>query len=304
MRFALNKSAAATAPQDCRDHTLAERAALVCSPMFCAHLEAWRESLQAQGAPAAVPPSYVAAMRSVVAAEAAAGCVDAEDALAAAIALHELECREGPARAVELLRELRDLGSDLAALFLAAASQIDTASSAALPEARLSLVRLTRHSDPSIRAGALCLLGDSYLEAASSDADLLQPVANRFYLAATREKVGCAALAHYRLGRWYEKQLDNACLMDAAVHFEDGADRGCPLCLGALAQLHRGFDQDFAQDLHELYQLQGEAFGSSWTANRSSPGHHTPTRQQSAATSTFLDSVRGAFRGALGLVGA
>ena len=79
---------------------------------------------------------------------------------------------------------------------------------------------------------------------------------------------------------------------------------GHALQVFALAQLHRGFDRDFAQDLHELYQLQGEAFGLGWAANRSSPGRQAPTRQQSAATTTFLDSVRGAFRGALGLVGA
>lgn len=278
-----------------RDYTLAERAALICSMAFPAHLAVWRESLQAQGCAGQVPDTYLAAMRQVVAAEAASGGIDHEDAVAAAIAIAEIGTNGAIQAAKWLLYDLHAMGSDLAGLISAAAAQNGRSTRAGLAQARLDLLALVRAADPKLRAAALCLLGDSYLGETQATADITEAVAYRFYLTATRESCPPAAAAHYRLGRWYEMQGSAECLLTATMHFETGADLGCHLCLGALAQLQVAIDCDYAEDLQELADL-AELHPVARPATQQMRDRRPRRARKDGGASQFIDSVRGMLR--------
>lgn len=141
-----------------RDYTIAQRAALLCSPAFLAHLVVWREALSSQAGTGPVPESYLAAMRQVVAAEAASGALDPEDALAAATAIAEIETTSARQAAKWLLQDLYAQG-DMRAGVIAAALGLQHSSRATFARARLELLALSHSLDTKTRVAALCLLG-------------------------------------------------------------------------------------------------------------------------------------------------
>lgn len=280
-----------------RDYTVTERAALLCSPDFLAHLAVWREALAAQAAGGVVPDSYLTAMRQVVASEAAAGSLDPEDALAAATAIAEIPTAAARQAAKWLLHDLASLDNPLAGV-IGAALAMQQCSRASFARARLDLLALNQSPQPKTRVAALCLLGDSYLRDLGVE-KMPESVAYRFYLAAAREDCPPAAPAHYRLGLWYARQAGVDTIQRANSHFEKGAEYGCTLCMAALAQLQASTDDEFALELHELSEI-----GDELTAGTGSRVHvagrrgrwlarHTRRRHE-----TFLDSVRGLLRGA------
>jgi len=239
-----------------REYTVTERAALLCSHDFFAHLAVWREALAAQAGGGAVPDSYLTAMRQVVVSEAAAGSLDPEDALAAATAIAEIPTVAARQAAKWLLHDLASLGNPLAGV-IAAALAMQHGSRATFARARLDLLALNQSTHSKTRVAALCLLGDSYLRDPGAE-KMPESVAYRFYLAAAREDCPPAAPAHYRLGLWYARQGGADALQRANSHFEKGAEYGCALCMAALAQMQASTDDKFALELHELSEIGDE----------------------------------------------
>ena len=236
-----------------RDYTIAQRAALLCSPAFLAHLVVWREALSSQAGAGPVPESYLAAMRQVVAAEAAAGALDPEDALAAATAIAEIDTTSARQAAKWLLQDLYALGNPLAGV-IGAALALQRSSRATFAQARIDLLALSHSLDTKTRAAALCLLGDSYLRDINPGR-MPESVAYRFFLAAARENSAPAAQAHYRLGQWYARQGGSEQHKSANFHLEKGAEHGCTLCMAALAELQGSSDGEFALDMRELSEI-------------------------------------------------
>jgi hypothetical protein len=239
-----------------RDYTIAQRAALLCSPAFLAHLVVWREALSSQAGAGPVPESYLAAMRQVVAAEAATGALDPEDALAAATAIAEIDTTSARQAAKWLLQDLYVLGNPLAGV-IGAALALQRSSRATFAQARIDQLALSHSLDTKKRAAALCLLGDSYLRDINPGR-MPESVAYRFFLAAARENSAPAAQAHYRLGQWYARQGGSEQHKSANFHLEKGAEHGCTLCMAALAELQGNSDGEFALDMRELSEIGDE----------------------------------------------
>ena len=277
-----------------RNHTMTHRAALLCSPAFLAHLVVWREALSSQAGSGPVPESYLAAMRQVVAAEAAAGALDPEDALAAATAIAELETTSARHAAKWLLQDLHAQGI-LRAGVMGGALALQDSSRATFARARHELLSLSHSLEPKTRVAALCLLGDSYLH--DTLTQMPESVAYRFFLAAAREDCAPAAQAHYRLGQWYARQGGSDQHQRANFHLEKGAELGCTLCMAALAELHGSADDGFAMDMRELSEIGDEitvARGRMRPARRRGSSGPAPRQRPDS----FLDSVRGMLRGA------
>lgn len=278
-----------------RDYTIAQRAALLCSPAYLAHLVVWREALSSQAGSGPVPESYLAAMRQVVAAEAAAGALDPEDALAAATAIAEIETTAARQAAKWLLQDLHAQGH-LRAGVIGAALALHHSSRATFARARLDLLSLSHSLDTKTRVAALCLLGDSYLHDAFGQ--MPESVAYRFFLAAAREDCAPAAQAHYRLGQWYARQGGADQHQSANAHLEKGAELGCTLCMAALAELQASTDDEFALDMRELSEIGDEITA---VRSRTRPVQRREpwdVAQGQRRAESFLDSVRGLLRGA------
>ena len=270
-----------------RDHSLAQRAALMCSPGFLAHLVVWREAVSSTPS-----DSYLAAMRQVIAAEFAAHRLDPEDALAAAVAIAELETPVAEQAAKWLLLDLHTLGNAQAGV-LSAALSFQNSSRATFVQARLQLLTLSHSLDTKTRVAALCLLGESYLQP-SGRASMPESVPYRFFFAAAGENTASAAAAHYRLGQWYARQAGSDQHQIAAAHFEKGAEHGCSLSMEALAELQYDSDEDFAHELRELADI-----GEEFTAGRAKrpPAVRLREHWRAARPETFMGSVRGLLRG-------
>jgi len=241
-----------TAHRQPRAYSLAQRAALLCGPAFFAHLAVWREALEVQRVDGAVPATYLLAMRSVVATEAAAGAVDADDALAAAVAIAELARDEAHQAARMLLQELAAKGHRRAEILGIALSLVG-ASRAALAQARLDLLAMSRACTASERATVACLLGETYLLRGGAPAN--EAIAYRFFVAAADENCAASAVAHFHLGTWYAQEGPQADFLLANHHFERGAEQGCAECLRALGEIHQHADRHYALELLELAEL-------------------------------------------------
>lgn len=235
-----------------RSYSLAQRGALLCGATFSAHLAVWREALAVQGVDGAVPASYLAAMRSVVATEAAAGTLDGDDAVAAAVAIAEIADHDAQQAARMLLQDLTALGNRRAEI-LAVALALAAPSRAALAQARLDLLAMSRSGGPSERTTVTCLLGETYLSRGGASAN--EAIAFRFFMTAAEESCAAAAVAHFHLGSWYAQEGTEADLLLANHHFERGAELGCSLCLRSLGEIHQGSDMSYAQELLELADL-------------------------------------------------
>ena len=235
-----------------RSYSLAQRAALLCGASFSAHLAVWREALAVQDVDGAVPASYLAAMRTVVASEAAAGTVDGDDAVAAAVAIADLAGHEAQQAARMLLQELAALGN-LRAEILAVALALVAPSRAALAQTRLDLLAMSRSGGAGERTTVACLLGETYLSRGGTAAN--EAIAFRFFMTSAEENCAAAAVAHFHLGSWYAQEGTEADLLLANHHFERGAELGCSLCLRSLGEIHQGSDMSYAQELLELADL-------------------------------------------------
>lgn len=267
------------------DYLLVDRAALLCGPDLFAHLAVWRASLQEQERDGGVHRCYLAAMRQVVLTEALAGHLDFVDAVAAAVAISEVQALQAHELAKEMLTQLgaSSLAGAPVARVLAAAYAL-TEPAAATAQARMDLQALLREDDPSVRVAAQCLLADCYLR---EPQPMTESAAYKIYLAAADHKCAAAAFAHYRLGCWYAAQRHSEALPAAAGHFEAGAALGCRLCLAALGALHDGAgSDDFGQELLELAEI-----CTSWLATGRAPARRGTVRMP------FIDSVRGFLRG-------
>lgn len=242
---------------DRQEYSLGQRATLLCGANFPAHLAAWREALRAQRRDGAVPVTYVAAMCKVVATEAAAGGLDGDDALAAAVAIAELANADALQGACQLLRDLGAAGTRHAEL-LRLGLCVAAGPRAALAAARVDLLSMSGIGSVNERSTVTCLLGELYLARANSTAD--QAIAYRYFMAAVDEPCPAAAVAHFYLGRWYAKAGTQGDLLLASDHFERGAEHGCVECLRALSALHQDSDSHFAEELLELAELTTGAF--------------------------------------------
>lgn len=231
---------------------LAERAEMLCGGIFAAHLAVWREALEAQRRNDVVPESYLVAMRSVVAQEAAAGSISRDDAVAAAVAIAALGTEPAAHAALQLLQDLSSLGNT-AAEILRVAITLVAPSRAALAQARLDLLSLSRTGTENERTTVRCLLGETYLARGGAPAN--EAIAFRLFMAAAEENCTAAAAAHFQLGSWYAQEGTDADLLLAIHHFERGAEHGSALCLRALSEVHRGSDGHYAQELLELADL-------------------------------------------------
>lgn len=234
------------------DYSLAERAELLCGPSFRAHLAVWREALEAQRRDGVVPASYLVAMRSVVAREAASGAMDSDDSVAAAVAIAGVGSEDAVHASGVLLQELSALGSTAAEILRVAVTLI-APSRAALAQARLDLLAMSRSGTQNERTTVRCLLGETYLARGGVPAN--EAIAFRLFMAAADEACPAAAAAHFHLGIWYAQEGTDADLLLAIHHFERGAEHGSAQCLRALSDVHRGSDGHYAQELLELADL-------------------------------------------------
>lgn len=235
-----------------RGYSLAQRAALLCGATFQAHLAVWREALHAQRHEQAVPATYLAAMRNVVATEAAAGHLEADDAIAAAVAIAELGSDQAQDVARSLLQDLAASGSRRAEI-LAIAMSLTAPSRAALAQARLDLLARSRGDSLNERTTVSCLLAETYLARGGAPAN--EAIAYKFFVAAADENCPAAAVAHFFLGAWYAHEETEADFLQANHHFERGAELGCGECLRALGEIHQHGDPHYAQELFELAEL-------------------------------------------------
>lgn len=240
-------------------YSLAERAELLCGPAFPAHIAVWREALEAQRLDGVVPASYLVAMRRVVAAEAAAGAMDSDDSVAAAVAIADVGGKDAVHESGTLLRELSALGITSAEILRIAVSLI-TPSRAALAQARLDLLAMSRSGTANERTTVRCLLGETYLARGGAPAN--ETIAFRLFISAADEGCPAAAAAHFHLGRWYAQEGTDADLLLAIHHFERGAEHGSAQCLRSLSEVHRGSDGHYAQELLELAELAAGASAS------------------------------------------
>lgn len=276
------------------DYPLAARAASICGPAFSAHLGVWHEALAAQVATGGVPDTYLVAMRQVVASEAAAGSLDEEDAVAAAVALECLGTLAAKQAAKWLLQDLYAIGYERAGILHA--SIVNAAGTrASQARGRLALLGLKQSPAPAVRVAALCLLGDSYL--LSADDDAATKVAYRFYMAAAREASPAAGPAHLALGKWYEGQGTAEGWKRAVAHYASGSDLGCSICLRSVARMHEGVDADFVDDLSEIADIEEQVLSGRdphaqhhGRAAREGPPSERQPRE------SILDSVRGLFK--------
>jgi len=235
-----------------REYSLAQRATLLCGASFPDHLAVWREALEAQRLDGTVPESYLTAMRAVVIAEAAAGALDSDDALAAGVAIASLATPEALQAARILLQDLAAGGNRHAEIVVVALSLV-VPSRAALAQARLDLLAMSRTGSLNERTTVACLLGETYLLRGGASAN--EAIAYRFFIAAADKSCPAAAVAHFHLGAWYAQEGTAADILLANHHFERGAERGCSQCLRALGEIHQSSDAQFAQDLLELADL-------------------------------------------------
>lgn len=234
------------------EFSLAERAELLCSPTFRAHLAVWREALDAQRRDGAVPSTYLIAMRGVVATEFAGGTMDGDDAVAAAVAIATESTAYARQIAQLLLQDLDAHGSSVAEILRIAIACSDPAR-AALAQARLDLLSISRRGTQNERTTVRCLLGETYLARGGTPAN--EAIAFRLFMAAADENCPAAAAAHFHLGAWYAQEGSEADLLLAIHHFERGAEHGSAQCLRALSDVHRGTDVQYAQELLELADL-------------------------------------------------
>lgn len=237
---------------EAREYGLAERAKMLCGVAFAAHFAVWREALDAQRRNDVVPESYLVAMRSVVAREAAAGSISGEDAVAAAVAIAVLGTQPAAHAALQLLQDLSALGN-MAPEILRVAISLGAPSRAALAQARLDLLSMSRTGTQNERTAVRCLLGETYLARGGAPAN--EAIAFRLFMAAADENCPAAAAAHFHLGVWYAQEGTEADLLLANHHFERGAQLGCAHCLRGLGEIHQSSDSSFAQELLELADL-------------------------------------------------
>ncbi|MBC5767530.1 hypothetical protein [Ramlibacter albus] len=224
---------------------LADIAASLCSSMFRAHLDTWRDALQgrAEGAEG-VPESYLMAMRKVISAEAADRSIDFEDAIAAVIAIHALGTTAARDTAAHLLQDLQLLGSETATVLAAALMVHEPDAGAAARVQGISLLRALRLNSPrvDVRAHATLLLADAYRCGFGIEKDV--QVALHLYSVALEEG-GCGTgRAHFHLGTWLLRtptegeRSHGPRIAKAEKHFRDGTDAGCMRCVAALGLLH------------------------------------------------------------------
>lgn len=243
----------AAAQHQPRAYSLSLRAALLCGARFPAHLSAWREALLTQRRDGTVPVSYLGAMRKIVAAEAAAGALESDDAVASAVAIAELQTEDALQIALLLLQDLAALG-DRHAELLRLALCVASRSPATLAQARVDLLALSGVGNANERAAVACLLGELYLARAGSPVNTA--IAYRYFMAAAEEGCPAAAAAHFHLGLWYAAERTQADLLLANHHFERGAEHGCAESLRALSELHQDSDGGhYAQELLELAEM-------------------------------------------------
>jgi hypothetical protein len=232
--------------------SLAERAELLCGPAFLAHLAVWRQALEAQRRDGVVPASYLVAMRSVVAREAASGAMDSDDSVAAAVAIAGVGGADAVHASGILLQELSALRITAAEILRIAVSLI-APSGAAPAQARLDLLSMSRSGTANERTTVRCLLGETYLARGGAPAN--EAIAFRLFMAAADEACPAAAAAHFHLGVWYAQEGTDADLLLAIHHLERGAEHGSAQCLRALSEVHRNGDTHYAQELLELADL-------------------------------------------------
>lgn len=300
-------------------HDLVDLAGALSASLFPMHLNAWREALQARAAsePGPVPDSYLVAMRKVVAQEAADNTMDFEDAIAAVAAIHELGTAHAHLIAAQLLGDLQDLGSEVAAVLAAALAVLDPTGTrmpgldAAQGVEQLRALRITG-SRADIRAQASLLLGDAIRTGQGIERD--SDTAVGLYMAALEGGGKGVARAHFHLGTWHrnrsagnpDRAHDRA---TAEMHFTKGTEAGCMRCTAALGLLHTQGrtakpDAELGRELLEIAAVAGmwpqpDAPIESTRAEARESGAAPPTqrhRQRTEAPSTFFDRLRGLLR--------
>lgn len=280
-------------------------ATLLASHAFVGHLAAWRDALtsKAQACGGVVPASYLMAMRSVIASEAASATIDAEDTAAAALAIHELGSLAAAREAKMLMRELAVLGNPVAALIdalLSLSTQSRASAGAAIHQ--LSQLAADDEQPQTVRAAAHSLLGDAALLGLSGQRD--DDWAMTHYMAAIGVGGVGAAPAHFRMANWYLQKGTADCTFTALGHLERAADAGCVRSLATLGHLHAEGDVPDADPAWGAELLEIVALGNVGLGRRAPTAPpmqarvvpHSPRQpvRTSRPRPSFVESIRGA----------